>query len=103
MSKPSELGALKIGSYILLPVGDQTTAHGPLAFMSHPAEITRLFETLLTAQEAAFRWGRRHDDDQTGVRRLRPTRRRLRNVARPLLVLLRARNPCCRLRRIFDG
>ena len=25
MSKPSELGALKIGSYILLPVGDQST------------------------------------------------------------------------------
>lgn len=25
MSKPSELGALKIGSYILLPVGDQAT------------------------------------------------------------------------------
>ena len=25
MSKPSELGALKIGSYILLPVGDQPT------------------------------------------------------------------------------
>jgi translation initiation factor 5A len=25
MSKPSDLGALKIGSYILLPVGDQAT------------------------------------------------------------------------------
>ena len=25
MSKPSDLGSLKIGSYILLPVGDQPT------------------------------------------------------------------------------
>ena len=39
----------------------------------------------------------------TGVRRLRPWRRRLRNVARPPLVLLRARKPCCRTRRRLDG
>jgi hypothetical protein len=41
--------------------------------------------------------------DQTGVSRFRPTRRRFRKMARPLLVELRLRNPCCRLRRIFDG
>lgn len=41
--------------------------------------------------------------DQTGVRRLRPLRRRLRRVALPLLLELRFRKPCCRLRRIFDG
>jgi hypothetical protein len=41
--------------------------------------------------------------DYTGVRRLRPTRRRLRKVALPLLLELRFRNPCCRLRRILDG
>ena len=39
----------------------------------------------------------------TGVSRLRPTRRRLARVARPLLLEFRFRNPCCRLRRIFDG
>jgi hypothetical protein len=39
----------------------------------------------------------------TGVSRFRPTRRRLRNMAFPLLLELRFRNPCCRLRRIFDG
>lgn len=41
--------------------------------------------------------------DYTGVRRLRPWRRRLRNVARPLLLRFRARNPCCRTRRRLDG
>jgi len=39
----------------------------------------------------------------TGVNRLRPTRRRLRKIARPLLLELRLKNPCCRFRRIFDG
>jgi hypothetical protein len=41
--------------------------------------------------------------DYTGVRRLRPTRRRLAKVALPLLLELRFKKPCCRLRRIFDG
>ena len=41
--------------------------------------------------------------DYTGVRRLRPTRRRLARVALPLLLELRFKKPCCRLRRIFDG
>jgi hypothetical protein len=41
--------------------------------------------------------------NQTGVRRLRPLRRRLASVALPLLLELRLRNPCWRLRRIFDG
>jgi hypothetical protein len=40
---------------------------------------------------------------QTGVSRLRPTRRRLRKIPRPLLVARRARNPCCRTRRILEG
>jgi hypothetical protein len=40
---------------------------------------------------------------QTGVSRWRPARRRRHKVARPLLLRLRARKPCCRLRRIFDG
>ena len=41
--------------------------------------------------------------DYTGVKRLRPTRRRLRRVARPLLLELRFKKPCCRFRRILDG
>jgi len=40
---------------------------------------------------------------QTGVRRLRPVRRRFRRMPRPLFLELRFRKPCCRLRRIFDG
>ena len=40
---------------------------------------------------------------QTGVSRLRPTRRRFRKIPRPLLLELRLRKPCCRLRRIFEG
>ena len=39
----------------------------------------------------------------TGVKRLRPTRRRLRRMPRPLLVELRLKKPCCRRRRTFDG
>ncbi len=39
----------------------------------------------------------------TGVSRFRPTRRRLRRIALPLLLELRLKNPCCRLRRRFDG
>ena len=34
---------------------------------------------------------------------MRPTRRRLARVALPLLLELRFKNPCCRLRRIFEG
>jgi hypothetical protein len=37
------------------------------------------------------------------VSRFRPLRRRLRKMARPLLVELRLRNPCCRTRRLFEG
>jgi hypothetical protein len=44
-----------------------------------------------------------NDPNQTGVNRLRPARRRRLNVARPFLLEFRFRNPCCRLRRIFDG
>ncbi len=40
---------------------------------------------------------------QTGVNRLRPTRRRRARIARPRLLALRARKPCWRFRRIFDG
>ena len=42
-------------------------------------------------------------EDYTGVNRFRPTRRRLRKIARPLFFELRFKNPCCRLRRILEG
>ena len=96
-----------------LPIGDETTLREPFALLPDAYEITVLAEAPGAPQSQApgiWRrvtsvWGQggHEQADQTGVRRLRPTRRRLRKVARPLLVDLRARNPCCRLRRIFDG
>ena len=77
-----------------------------LARSSDAREIAVLRETQRAAQAQAFRRFGVHDarrQDYTGVRRLRPTRRRLASVALPLLLALRLRNPCWRLRRIFDG
>jgi len=84
------------------PVGDQTTAHRALAFLPRTREIASLLDARRTGKTQAFRRDGRHDH-QTGVRRFRPTRRRLASVALPLLVELRFKKPCCRLRRIFDG
>ena len=42
-------------------------------------------------------------DNQTGVNRFRPSRRRRAITQRPDLDLDRARNPYCRFRRRFDG
>ena len=96
-----------------LPVGDEAALGQTLSLLPDAREIAVLPEPPGAAQAqatgvgrlAAGGWDRvgHGDADQTGVRRLRPSRRRLRSVARPLLVDLRARNPCCRLRRIFDG
>jgi hypothetical protein len=41
--------------------------------------------------------------DYTGVNLLRPFLRRPAKIARPLLLEFRLKNPCWRLRRIFDG
>jgi hypothetical protein len=89
-----------------LPIGDQAAQSQPLTFLTKPAEITSLLDPL-GAAEGESKWligG--HAPARvayTGVRRLRPTRRRLRRMALPLLLELRFKNPCCRLRRIFDG
>ena len=40
---------------------------------------------------------------QAGVSRVRPRARRPAKILRPALVAMRARNPCLRLRLIFDG
>jgi hypothetical protein len=45
----------------------------------------------------------RENGGYAGVNRLRPTRRLFERMPRPLLVVARARKPCCRLRRILDG
>ena len=94
-----------------VPVRDQAAEHQAFAFLPHAHKITVLGEPPIAAQAQARRAGagrrrtlrRCAHKDQTGVRRLRPARRRRAMVAAPRLVLLRARKPCWRLRRIFDG
>ena len=85
----------------LVPIGDQAAEHNALAPLPDTRKIATLREPRGAAQTQAFRRG--IHKNQTGVRRLRPTRRRLAKVALPRLVELRFRNPCWRLRRIFDG
>src|SRR5579859_3820573 len=66
-----------------LPVGDETAEDEALALLADPGEIAALCQARCTAQTQAFRRG--IHGNQTGVRRLRPLRRRLARVARPLL------------------
>lgn len=80
-------------------IGDEAAIDQALAFLPDASKVAALLDALSLGETAA-RWRVRI---QTGVRRLRPTRRRLRKMARPLLVELRLRKPCCRLRRIFEG
>ena len=87
-----------------LPVGDQAADDQPLAGPAHAGEIPALLDARRAAKpQALWRPGGHAPAGYTGVKRLRPTRRRLRRMPRPLLLALRARKPCCRLRRIFDG
>jgi hypothetical protein len=72
-----------------------------LARLPHAREVPPQFQARLAPQtEARWRRGGHGGSGYTGVRRLRPTRRRLRSVARPLLVL--CRTAMLRLRRIFE-
>jgi hypothetical protein len=66
-------------------------------------EITALLNPCPAPEPQALWRFAPHEQDYTGVKRLRPTRRRLRRMARPLLLELRLKNPCWRLRRIFEG
>ena len=89
-----------------LPIGNQAAQGQPLPFLPKPAEITSLLDPPGAAEgESGWLIGGHVPAGvgYTGVRRLRPTRRRLRRMALPLLLELRFKNPCCRLRRIFDG
>ena len=83
------------------PVSNQTAERQTFPALADAGKIAALREPRRAAQAQALRRG--IHKNQTGVRRLRPTRRRLAKVALPLLVELRFRNPCWRLRRIFDG
>ena len=65
-------------------------------------EVPALFDAAGGRKQTCRRCVHRNTH-QTGVNRLRPTRRRLRRIAFPLLVELRLRNPCCRTRRRFEG
>ena len=85
-----------------LPVGDETAKREPLPLLPDAREIAARPDAR-GATQVFRRCGGRGHGTQTGVRRLRPLRRRLASVALPLLLELRLRNPCCRLRRIFDG
>ena len=85
-----------------LPVGDETADGEPLSLLPDACEIAARPDACGAAQ-AFRRCGGRGHGNQTGVRRLRPLRRRFASVALPLLLELRLRNPCWRLRRIFDG
>src|SRR3989442_10026598 len=80
-------------------IDNQTAVDEPLSLLAHRREVATLFEA-----HRAWEWPGGpvggHSADQTGVRRLRPTRRRFLRMARPLLVELRLKKPCCRLRRI---
>ena len=77
----------------------------PLTVGSGPRKIAAVLDATGTGQTQRNRRRCIHDRAviYTGVRRLRPTRRRLARVARPLLVEFRFKKPCCRLRRIFEG
>jgi hypothetical protein len=88
------------------PVGNETTDCQSLAFLAQTFEVPSMLNPLGSAesQSASCVGGHRPSQkDYTGVNRLRPARRRLRRMALPLLLELRLRNPCCRLRRILDG
>src|SRR5207249_2617599 len=84
------------------PIGNQTTCGQPLALLPEPGKITPEFQAHGPGKTQRRPFGR-HKSRQTGVRRLRPARRRFRRMARPPRVELRLKKPCCRLRRIFDG
>jgi len=79
-----------------VPIGDQTALREALALLPDAREIAALLESSSATQAQAFRrfGGHGRMKYYTGVRRLRPWRRRFCRVARPALVDLRARNPC---------
>jgi len=83
------------------PIHYQGAMRQAPTLIPHTGEVPTVLDPHPAAKAQSL--GRFGHENQTGVRRLRPARRRRAIVAAPRLVLLRARKPCCRLRRIFDG
>ena len=98
----SEPGGCPVRQFI--PICNQAAEGQPLAVLPQTRKVTAPLEARGAPQTQTERWRGVHESkNQTGVSRLRPTRRRLARMALPLLLELRFRNPCWRLRRIFDG
>jgi hypothetical protein len=83
------------------PVRNQTTLDNTLTRPSNLRKIPAPTNPAVTSEGQPRRGS--GGGAQTGVRRLRPARRRFARMARPLLLLFRARKPCCLLRVVFDG
>jgi hypothetical protein len=76
-----------------IPVRHQAAQGKAFPLLSNADEIPVLCDPRTPGQPQTFRSGHGRAN-QTGVRRLRPWRRRLARIARPLLLELRFRNPC---------
>ncbi len=76
------------------PVQEKATHRQTTALGTRPQEVPSASDASLARKSQ--RMGRRAHKNYvpTGVRRLRPTRRRLLKMARPLFVELRLRKPC---------
>lgn len=72
----------------------------PFRIRKHPAERTRCQQPHVTGKRMGRR---RHQHPDQGVSRARPLARRALSTCRPLLVAIRARKPCVRLRLITLG
>ena len=83
------------------PIHNRNVGRHPLASLLEIVKFLGAKNALSRAKEKSLRF--RHETAYTGVKRLRPFLRRLANMARPLRLEFRLRNPCCRFRRIFDG
>ena len=88
----------------MLPIDYQAAHYHTLSLLAQPLKISALLYAIRASKLKSSSSLRGHfSPGYTGVKRLRPTRRRFAKVALPLLLELRFRKPCCRLRRILDG
>ena len=83
------------------PIHNRNVGRHTLASLLEIVKFLSAENALSRAEEKSLRF--LHETAYTGVKRLRPFLRRLANMARPLRLEFRLRNPCCRFRRIFDG
>ena len=83
------------------PIHNRNVGRHPLTSLFEIVKFLGAENALSRTEEESLRF--QHETAYTGVKRLRPFLRRLANMARPLRLEFRLRNPCCRFRRIFDG